>query len=72
MWKHGVPLIEDKCVVEVFCQPFLKVFELTKVDYESILVQLFTAEREFKIEVVAMDQSTVAVVVVLPVGKWEL
>ena len=67
--QQRIPFIENKCVVEQGSKPILQILELAEVDHEAIVVKLDATEREFKIPIMSMDQSTVSIVTVLAMSE---
>jgi hypothetical protein len=59
-------------VVQVFVDPCLQVFKLTKVDDEAIRIGLAAGEGQGDAPVVPMDEGAVAFVSVLAVGEWNV
>lgn len=71
-FRLGVVCVEEAGVVQVFVDPCLQVFELTKVDDEAIRIGLAAGEGQGDAPIVPVDEGAVALVQVLAVGEWNV
>ena len=67
-----VALIEKTGVVEIFGDPGLEIFQVTKVDDETVGISFLTGEGEGDCPVMPVYEGAVAIVPVLAVGEGDV
>ena len=76
MSKQGfalwVALIEKTGVVEILGDPGFEIFQVTKVDHETIGITFLAGEGEGDCPVMAVYEGAVAIVPVLAVGEGDV
>ena len=56
-------------MIQIFIDPLLEVFELSKVDNKAVFIGFVTSKSQYDCPVVSMDERAVAIMVVLAVGE---
>ncbi len=67
-----VALIKKTGVVEILGDPGVEIFQVTKVDYETVGITFLAGEGEGDCPVMAVYEGAVAVVPVLAVGEGDV
>jgi hypothetical protein len=70
--QHGVVLIENTGVIQVFRYPVAQRLQLSKIDNKTTFVQSLAPEFKGKAPIMAMDLPAMPVMLVLPVSKGDV